>query len=59
MTGETGSNYMVFATTNIVEPTTNWTQLGLMENTNGIWRFYDHGTVTNRPYRFYRALQVP
>ena len=59
MTGETGSNYMVFATTNIAAPTTNWTQLGLMENTNGIWRYYDNGTVTNRTYRFYRALQVP
>ena len=57
MTGEAGSNYMVLATTNIIEPTTNWTQLGLMENTNGIWRYYDNGTVTNRQYRFYRALQ--
>jgi hypothetical protein len=48
---------MVLATTNAVEPSANWTQLGLMENTNGIWRYYDNGTMTNRPYRFYRALQ--
>ena len=57
MAGETGSNYMVLATTNIAEPSANWTPLGLMENTNGIWRYYDNGTMTNRPYRFYRALQ--
>jgi hypothetical protein len=57
MVGETGSNYMVLATTNIAEPSANWTQLGLMENTNGIWRYYDNGTLTNRPYRFYRAQQ--
>jgi hypothetical protein len=59
MVGETGSNYMVLATTNIAEAQTNWTALGLMENTNNIWRYYDNGTMTNRPYRFYRALQVP
>jgi hypothetical protein len=57
MVGETGSNYMVLATTNIAEPSANWTQLGLMENTNSIWRYYDNGTLTNRPYRFYRAGQ--
>jgi len=59
MVGESGSNYMVLATTNIAETSENWTQLGLMENTNGIWRYYDNGTTTNRPYRFYRALQMP
>jgi len=59
MVGETGSNYMVLATTNIAEAQTNWTTLGLMENTNNIWRYYDNGTLTNRPYRFYRAHQVP
>jgi len=57
MAGETGSNYMVLATTNVAEVQTNWTPLGLMENTNGIWRYYDNGTMTNRPYRFYRAWQ--
>lgn len=39
--GETGSNYLIFAATNIASPQTNWVQLGLMENTNGIWRYFD------------------
>jgi len=59
MVGETGSNYLVFATTNISTPFATWTNLGLMENTNGIWRYYDAGTITNRPHRFYRAKQSP
>jgi hypothetical protein len=29
-----------------------------MENTNGIWRYFDTGTVTNRPMRYYRARQL-
>jgi hypothetical protein len=57
MLGETGSNYMLLATTNLAVPQATWTQLGLMENTNGIWRYLDVGTITNRPLRFYRALQ--
>lgn len=57
MLGEAGSNYLVLASTNIDLPTSNWTSLGLMEQTNGIWRYLDGGTVTNRPRRFYRALQ--
>ncbi len=59
MVGETGSNYLVFATTNISAPLATWTNLGLMENTNGIWRYDDAGTITNRPHRFYRAKQSP
>lgn len=57
MVGETGSNYVVLASTNIDLPPSNWTTLGLMENTNGIWRYFDNGTITNRNWRFYRALQ--
>jgi hypothetical protein len=56
MLGETGSNYMALANTNI--QTTNWVSLGLMERTNGIWRYADTG-ATNFPRRYYRALQVP
>ena len=57
MLGETGSNYVLLATTNLATPLPSWTSLGLMENTNGIWRHLDTGTITNRPMRFYRALQ--
>lgn len=57
MAGETGSNYLLFATTNLNEPFSNWVELGLMEHTNGIWRYLDRGTLTNRPHRFYRAGQ--
>jgi hypothetical protein len=59
MLGEAGSNYLALAATNLPVPLSNWTTLGLMESTNGIWRYLDNGTVTNRPYRFYRAQQVP
>jgi len=55
MLGETGATYATFATTNMNEPFTNWNNLGPMENTNGIWRFFDTGTITNRPQRYYRA----
>ena len=57
MAGQTDSNYLVLASTNIDLPVANWTALGLMEYTNGIWRYFDNGTITNRPQRFYRALQ--
>lgn len=59
MLGEAGSNYLALAATNLTVPLSNWTTLGLMESTNGIWRHLDNGTVSNRPYRFYRAQQVP
>lgn len=55
MCGETGSNYVIEATTNL--PTSGWTVLGTMENTNGIWRFND-ATTTNASRRFYRARQL-
>jgi hypothetical protein len=49
----------VEGTTNRIEASdnlssTNWTDLGAMENTNGIWRFADQ-TATNSAHRFYRA----
>ena len=56
MLGEAGSNYMVLAATNTRTPLSNWTQLGLMESTNGIWRYFDSGAITNLPRRYYRAL---
>ena len=37
---------------------TNWTDLGAMEHTNGIWRYSDK-TATNSTHRFYRARQLP
>lgn len=55
MCGEPGSNYVVEITTNL--PTTNWTVIGTMENTNGIWRFFDTAT-TNAPRKFYRARRL-
>lgn len=57
MLGEPGSNYLVLSATNVDQPPGEWVPLGLMENTNGIWRYFDQGTVTNRPMRYYRALQ--
>jgi hypothetical protein len=50
-------------TTNRIEASddlnsTNWTDLGVMENTNGIWRFSDK-TATNSNHRYYRARQLP
>ncbi len=56
MLGQLGTNYILFANTNLA--TTNWANLGPMENTNGIWRYFD-ATATNLPQRFYRARQVP
>jgi hypothetical protein len=56
MLGVTGTNYQVWATTNLA--VTDWTILGTMESTNGIWRFFDT-TATNFPQRFYHAKQLP
>ncbi len=56
MLGEAGSNYLVFATTNLNQPYNDWVNLGTMERTNGIWRHIDAG-ITNLPRRFYRAEQ--
>jgi hypothetical protein len=56
MLGAAGTNYQVLVSTNLA--VTNWTILGTMENTNGIWRYFDT-TATNSPERFYRAEQLP
>jgi hypothetical protein len=55
MLGVAGTNYQVLASTNLA--VTNWTPLGTMQCTNGIWRYFDT-TVTNSPQRFYRAKQL-
>jgi hypothetical protein len=56
MTGEAGTNYEIQASTNLAA--TNWTVLGVMQNTNGIWRYSDV-TATNSAFRVYRARQLP
>jgi hypothetical protein len=58
MLGEVGSNYVIFASTNLAARRSNWVNLGPMENTNGIWRFYDTNSA-NFNRRFYEAKQVP
>lgn len=58
MLGEAGSNYVMLATTNLRVPRANWTNLGTLEETNGIFRFFDTNT-TGMPLRFYEAKQVP
>jgi hypothetical protein len=59
MLGEAGTNYVVLASTNANHALSEWTVLGLMEQTNGIWRYIDSGTVSNRVMRYYRAVRVP
>jgi len=56
MLGAAGANYQVLVSTNLA--VTNWTILGTMQCTNGIWRYFDTNT-TNYPERFYRAEQLP
>ncbi len=55
MCGQPGSNYVIEIATNL--PAAIWTTLGPMENTNGIWRYFDV-TGTNVPHKFYRARQL-
>jgi hypothetical protein len=55
MLGFDGTNYTLLASTNLT--TTNWVNLGAMEQTNGIWRYFDANTITNRPARYYRAVR--
>jgi hypothetical protein len=57
MVGEPGKNYDIYGITNLT--TTNWVNLGTMIQSNGTWRYLDQSTITNRPYRFYRAKQLP
>ena len=56
MAGATGTNYQMLASDDLAK--TNWTALGTMQNTNGIWRYSDT-TATNSAHRYYRARQVP
>jgi hypothetical protein len=56
MIGEAGTNYEIQVKTNLAG--TNWTVLGAMQNTNGIWRFSDV-TASNSTFRAYRARQLP
>jgi hypothetical protein len=56
MLGGAGTNYQVLTSTNLA--VTNWTELGTMESSNGIWRYFDT-TATSFPQRFYRVLQLP
>ncbi|MDE1940501.1 MAG: formylglycine-generating enzyme family protein [Patescibacteria group bacterium] len=53
LTGQAGFDYGLQASTNLVS--TNWTQIAVLENTNGMVSFYDQ-TSTNYPTRFYRAV---
>ena len=55
MLGDAGTNYQVLVSTNLA--VTNWTILGTMESTNGIWRFFD--TAATNSSRFYQAKQLP
>lgn len=54
MCGEPGSNYVREVNINI--PSSNWVAVGTVENTNGIWRYFDTAT-TNAALKFYRARQ--
>jgi len=56
MLGEAGRNYEVLASTNLA--TTNWVYAGMMEGTNGIWRFSDTNTAGLKE-RYYRSHQLP
>jgi hypothetical protein len=55
MLGEAGKNYDVLVNTNLLFPS-NWTTIGVMQQTNGIWRFSDPA-ATNGGLRFYRSRQ--
>lgn len=57
MLGEEGRSYEVLANTNL--NTTNWDALGVMENTNGIWRFIDTNNISDFPQHYYKARQLP
>ena len=56
MLGETNRDYQIFINEDL--NTTNWLPLGVMESTNGIWRFFDVN-ATNNVRRYYRVEQVP
>ncbi|MDB6068786.1 MAG: hypothetical protein JWR26_4994 [Pedosphaera sp.] len=52
MSGQVGHAYSILASTNLQ----NWTNIGTMQNVNGLLEFPDPAT-TNFQYRFYRAQQ--
>ena len=51
LTGQSGFNYTVEASTNLV----NWETIAVLVNTNGAVRFFDQSS-TNFGQRFYRAV---
>ena len=51
LTGQAGFDYGLQMSTNLID----WTQIAVLENTNGAVTFYDPGS-TNSPCRFYRAV---
>lgn len=55
MQGETNQNYQVLVSDDL--NSTNWFPIGIMESTNGTWRFLDT-RATNHTRRFYHAEQV-
>ena len=56
MLGEPGRMYEIHGNTNLLG--TNWNFLGIMESTNGVWRFTDTNTA-GLNQRYYRAHQLP
>jgi len=56
MEGEAGKSYKVQARDDVALGI--WADLGVMENTNGIWRYADLA-ATNSIYRYYRTVRLP
>lgn len=54
--GQTSSLYTILASTNIANPTTNWTSLRTLTNVTGAFSFTDPAGNLDR--RFYRAEQL-
>ncbi|HWY77869.1 MAG TPA: hypothetical protein VN281_19790, partial [Verrucomicrobiae bacterium] len=52
-----GLRFQILATTNVTQPSTNWTSIGTVTNVTGSTVFTD--PVTNLNTRFYRARQLP
>ncbi len=54
---EPGLAFEIFASANLMLPSTNWTSLGFVTNVTGTIPFVD--TPANFPQRFYQARQLP